>query len=711
MLDGARLVFCKRWSEGVKGLRKYSDLFLVLFVVSVAAMLLVPLPTVLLDLLLTVNIAFSLLLLLVGLYLPNALALLSFPSLLLLSTLFRLSLNVASTRLILSRGDAGRVIEAFGTFLVQGQVAVGVIIFTIITIVNFIVIARGAGRVSEVAARFALDALPGKQMAIDADLRAGLLTAVDAQARREDLRRESQFYGAMDGSMKFVQGDAIAGFFIILTNIIGGIYIGVSNGLSFAEAVGSYTVLTVGDGLVTQIPALLISICAGIVVTRVSSKENATLSFDLAAQLFRRPATVFLAGVLLLIIAALPGLPFLPFVAVGALFIGLSWALQRKGEEQIHTESLREIPAARASLALPGAGIASIDAADSSLVIALDSAVLFRLHRSSQERFWSWWRELHLGMFQELGLKLPDPLIVADERSATAHYAVLVGGSEVLSGAVPLDSVLVEVNPEQADVFGFEVRSEAEHPLDGSRVFWAQDSLALRKVAQAAEIRVLEFMEYICLRIAAFYRSHPEEVLTMADVHSELKELDRKFPGLIEDSIDRRFLTISRLTEILQELVRHGIGVRDVRQIVELVASYCSTYAKSELEPGDFDLQEIVSYIRAARRRQLVSRCLSERRTLRVLTLSDGIEEALHFSGSDALEEADHARSLRQALHGVLEPLKGKGRFPVVILCKSEFRERLMRLLRAFNANLPVLAFDELDPLTQVEKVGVWHLS
>ncbi|NMC63443.1 MAG: FHIPEP family type III secretion protein, partial [SAR324 cluster bacterium] len=229
-------------------------------------MLVIPVPTWLLDILLVFNLSFSLLLLIVGLYMPNSLALLAFPSLLLITTLFRLALNVASSRLILSEAYAGEVINAFGSFLIRGEVIVGIIIFTIVTIVNFIVIAKGSSRVSEVAARFTLDALPGKQMMIDSDLRANLINAETARQRREDLQRESMLYGSMDGAMKFVQGDAIAGFFVIFTNIIGGMYLGLRGGMSFSAAVQTYTVLTVGDGLVSQIPALLISVCAGLVV-------------------------------------------------------------------------------------------------------------------------------------------------------------------------------------------------------------------------------------------------------------------------------------------------------------------------------------------------------------------------------------------------------------------------------------------------------------
>jgi type III secretion protein V len=315
---------------GMNGRLRYADVILVALVVSITAMLIVPLPTILLDVLLVINISFSILLLLVGLYLPNSAALYTFPTILLLSTLFRLGLNVASSRLILSQGDAGQVIESFGTFLIRGQIVVGIIIFTIVTIVNFIVISKGATRVSEVAARFALDSLPGKQTAIDNDARAGVISADEARRKRDDLRRDSQLYGSMDGAMKFVQGDAVAGFFIILTNIIGGVYMGLSAGMPLAEAVQSYTVLTVGDGLVTQIPGLLTSICAGIIVTRVSSVDVSTLSTDLRVQLFSQPITLLITGGILIVFAALPGVPAFPFLLVASIALLIALVVHKR---------------------------------------------------------------------------------------------------------------------------------------------------------------------------------------------------------------------------------------------------------------------------------------------------------------------------------------------------------------------------------------------
>ena len=310
-------------------LPRNSEIFVSLFVLAIALLLLVPLPTFILDLLLVVNLSVAFFLLLVVLYLPNAVQLLAFPTLLLLTTLFRLGLNVASTRLILSQGDAGEVIEAFGTFLVGGELLVGLVVFAIITVINLIVIARGASRISEVAARFALDSLPGKQMSIDADLRAGLISPQEAENRREALRKESQLYGAMDGAMKFVQGDAIAGIVIIFTNIIGGLSLGLFHGMGIQDAVTTYTTLTVGDGLVSQIPAFLIAICAGLVVTRIGTGTETTLGGELQSQLFGQPAVLLVVAGLLFLLSFIEGMPQIPFVIIGIGCLGLWVGMMR----------------------------------------------------------------------------------------------------------------------------------------------------------------------------------------------------------------------------------------------------------------------------------------------------------------------------------------------------------------------------------------------
>ncbi|MDI7268808.1 MAG: flagellar biosynthesis protein FlhA, partial [Myxococcota bacterium] len=309
-------------AEGIRGsLRRYGDVVLAAIIVAVVAMMILPLPTSLIDILLATNISLAVLILLVTLYVADALRIAAFPTILLITTLFRLGLNVSTTRLILGQADAGRVVEAFGGFVVAGNVIVGAVIFLVLTVIQFVVIAKGAERVAEVAARFTLDAMPGKQMSIDADMRAGLVTAEEARSRRGTLQRESQFYGAMDGAMKFVKGDAIAGIIITLVNILAGLAIGVLQmGMTAGDAVQVYATLTVGDGLVSQIPALLLSTAAGFVVTRVAAEDpGAHLGADIGAQIIGQPKAFVVLAALLLGLAIVPGMPTWPFLIMGTL--------------------------------------------------------------------------------------------------------------------------------------------------------------------------------------------------------------------------------------------------------------------------------------------------------------------------------------------------------------------------------------------------------
>lgn len=693
-----------------------SDAVLALFVVAIAAMLVVPLPTALLDLLLVVNLSFSVLLLLVGLYMPNALALLSFPSILLLTTLFRLGLNVASARLILSIGEAGSVIQAFGTFLVRGEVVVGIIIFCIITIVNFIVIARGASRVSEVAARFALDALPGKQMSIDADLRSGILSSEEARIRRDDLRKESQLYGSMDGAMKFVQGDAVAGFFIIFTNIVGGMYMGIRNGLSFGDAIQTYTVLTVGDGLVNQIPAILISICAGIVVTRVSSGDNSTLGMDVGSQLFASPATVGVSAMIILLIGSLPGLPKLPFFTIGLLMLGTAYFL--------HRARARYAPATGAPLRIDfvgspavsmlGSGAVEEEADDEApLVIGLDASVLYKLFKQNQPRYTSWWNEFRNDFQAETGLRLPELRVVAREFAQPASYSIVVSGSEVATSTVLLDHVLVEMNPEVAEAFGLRVSEETAHPLNQQRVFWAPQSASLRRIVDAGAIRSYDFFEYLALRTAAFFSAHPDDLVTLSEVHAAIKQLEKRYPGLVSEVFSRNFIGLPRLTELLQELVRNGISIRDFKQIVESVAAYCAANNISAEGGDEVDLQDLVAYVRQSRRRQLIDGGLSARRTLKVIAAASDVEALLEnaeLPGRNdmlSLDPADTDR-LISSLQTLTDPVLSRGLAPISLLCSESIRHKVVVLLRAMGSPLRVVTFNELGTGVELEQVGVW---
>jgi len=705
------------------------DLVLALIVFAIAAMLLVPLPTQLLDVLIVLNISFAILLLLAGLYMPNALALLAFPSLLLLTTLFRLSLNVASTRLILSQGDAGRVIEAFGTFLIRGEVAVGLIIFTIITIVNFIVIARGASRVSEVAARFALDALPGKQMAIDADLRAGLLSAEEAGQRRAELGKESQLYGAMDGSMKFVQGDAIAGLFIIVTNIVGGIYLGVRQGMPIAEAVQTYTTLTVGDGLVSQIPALLISICAGMVVTRIASRDNATLGSDLAEQLFSQPATFLLTGLLLLGIALIPGLPTIPFFAVGAIFLACYIWLRHRARYPIGSSEVgrdlalpfyppvfgavrNRLPGSNQQLLATSQSRSDEQITDETigLSVALDREELFQMYRSESQRYHFWFRDVQRDFHERFGVSLPELRFIASDQLASGEYELTLNSIVIERGLVATDRLLVDLHPEVGEVLGLEVAQPTRHPLSGAIVGWSQRTAVLRRLLDAAQITAHDSLEYIVLRAVEFCRRNPQELLSITNVHAAIKQLEKRHPGLIGESLNRSFMTLPRLTEVCQELVRQGLSVRDFPNVLEGIATYCSSFGGGLGEEDQFDRSDIVNFVRSLRRRQICGRIVDARNCARVMTLSHSVEELFerqlgtgqgssrHGDAGAAISSSSELQALQRSLRSLMAPVFEKGVPPVSFLCRPELRSFMHSFVRASEIHAEVLSYDEIEP-------------
>jgi type III secretion protein V len=692
-------------------LRQNSDFVLALFVVAIAAMLLVPLPTWSLDFLIAINISISVLLLIVGLYMRNALALLAFPALLLLTTLFRLGLNVASTRLILLQGDAGRVIEAFGTLLIRGEIVVGIIIFLIITIVNFIVIARGSSRVSEVAARFALDALPGKQMTIDSDLRSGLVTSEEAQQKRDELRKESQLYGSMDGAMKFVQGDAIAGFFIIVTNIIGGMYMGISSGLSVSDAAQTYTVLTVGDGLVSQIPALLISICAGVIVTRVSSGENSTLGSELGEQLLSGRGALIITGLLLLFIGLLPGLPPLQFMVLGMCFIGGGFYLNKKPKSAVSRElGLIKDSASKFALPLPFL-VANEAHPGEKLLLYLDKDVLLKSFKLEIEKHLIWWEEFKLEFYDKTGINMPSLEVLPGSSLGPGEYSLWYAGNLIETSSVMISSLVIETNPDTAPLLGFEVVKETAHPLSGERVFWTSDSPHTRRLSEAFHLKTLNFVQFSAFRAARFFLSHPELVFGLSEVFDLLKSLEKRLPGFLNSSLNTSLITAPRLSEILQELVRQEINIKDFKQIIEMVAAYCSS---SRIQEEDYDLQDLVSSIRRGLRRKIVSGLSSHRRTLRVITLNEPLEEmleSLFIEGKDSsLVEPDVYNRIEENLKKLTEPVRKHGLSPLSILCGADVRPLVAQFANNIGLKVSVFTFAELEPEFRLESVGVWSL-
>lgn len=698
----------------VRGKVRYSELVLLTFVVAIAAMLIVPLPTPLLDVLLVFNISFSILVLLVGLYVANTSALYTFPTVLLLSTLFRLGLNVASSRLILSQGDAGTVIEAFGTFLIRGEVVVGIIIFSIVTIVNFIVIAKGATRVSEVAARFFLDAIPGRQLEIDNDARAGVISAEEARKKRDDLRLESQLYGSMDGAMKFVQGDAVAGFFIIMVNIVGGVYMGVSSGLSLTDAVQSYTVLTVGDGLVTQIPSLLTSICAGIIVTRVSRSDTSSLGIDLRSQLFSQPVTLIVTALILMIFAAMPGIPAMPFMLVATLSGGAGVLLLRRERDAAGRSGRSDY-----QRTIGGAGARHervVEGGDEyALRLELDSNVLHRAYRAQAQRHVARWEAFRDSFQDDVGVLLPDVAVVQNELLPSGYYRVSHAGVEMLSGTLRGDALFVEISPSQAKVLGLLVIEEADHPVSGHRVFWTINTPQVRSILEAASLRSYDAFEYIALQVGSFCLKHPEEFLSVTDVHSLLRQVEKRYPGLIAEGFGKEFVGVPQLTKLLHELVRQGVSIRDFRGVLEGVASYCSANRISIDEGSSIEIADVAHHLRTSRRRQVLRRFLGSARSLHVVSLSGEVERALAEADFEnkslpvAVEESV-LEALVSGLRAVLKPSLEGGALPVALLCSQEIKEKVLSITRMYAHALFVTTFEELDPSVPVQEVGLWTL-
>lgn len=602
---------------------KISDIALAVYVALIAILLIVPVPTFLIDIIIVFNIASGILLLLAGLYVPNAVSLLAFPSILLLTTLLRLSVNVASTRLILTNAYAGEVIHAFGTFLIRGEIVVGLLLFGIISVVTLVVISRGAGRVSEVAARFTLDALPGKQMAIDADLRAGTLTPEQAKQRREELRRESMMYGSMDGAMKFVQGDAFAGIVIVFINIFGGIYLGLSKGADLSDAIQTYTTLTIGDGLVSQIPALLISICAGIVVTRVgSSAQQTTLGSELSQQLFTSPALLFLTSGVLLVLGFLPGIPAYPFLLFTVLFGGLAvYRVRSQTKKDFYNiESSGSPSRVRLASQLPALpepeGDESVQ--EEFLLLSLDESILYRKYRQQPSELMRFWKALEESVYSETGIQLPSLQCTPNSALRPLSAQIESAGAQIASFTVPVQGIFIESNPANADILGCTVLAQSTHPLTGHHCFWTADTLAARRVLEMGGIRYYDPLQYILFSSAIMFIQNPERCVGISDTHRLLQNLEKKYPGLISESFQGNFLSTVKLTDVLHEYIKIGGSIRDFKSIAEGVARFCAEHSISPSDDSDVSPSDVVLSIRSHHLAHLKSRFQEKGGALRV---------------------------------------------------------------------------------------------
>ena len=595
---------------------RYSDILLAILVAVIVGMMIVPLPPFVLDLFVTLNIAAAVSLLLIAIYVSEALRIATFPSLLLITTLFRLAIEVSATRLILLKANAGQVIHAFGNFVVAGNLVVGAVVFLILTVIQFIVIAKGSERVAEVGARFTLDAMPGKQMSIDAELRGGHIDLAEARRRRALLTRESQFFGSMDGAMKFVKGDAIAGIIVLLTNIVGGLVIGtVQRGMDPATAVRTYTLLTIGAGLVSQIPALVISTAAGIIVTRVSSEEEGGhLGQDIGRQILAQPKALAIAAALLALLAIVPGLPAAPFAVLGGLLGLVAYRIIRW--DRLVAGRTRSTNTAATELSVAGAEVP----APLLLPIAIDlSAVLSqsllppagpdRMERellpSARERF-----------FSETGIPLPAISVRPNAAGLAAGAYVLrlqevpmARGEVVPGGGLALDTI------DHLRAMGIAAQP-AVHPEGRPAARIPADELG---VARLRGVPTLAPEEVIVLHLLQVLRRYGHEFVGIQETQSLLDQLERTHPALVREVVPK-VVSPTLLTEILRRLAAEGISLRSLREILGALA---------ERTPVDSDPVTLAEHVRAALRRQITFAHAGGSHVLGVYFLDPMIEDTV----------------------------------------------------------------------------------
>jgi type III secretion protein V len=553
-------------------LNKYSDIALAIVVISIIGMLIVPLPTFLLDVLLTVNISLSVIILLMTIYIPGALQFSVFPTLLLITTMYRLALTVSTTRLILSTGDAGEVVYAFGNFVARGNFVVGGIIFVILVIVNFIVIAKGSERVSEVAARFTLDAMPGKQMSIDADLRAGSIDMDEGKRKRRDLERESQLFGAMDGAMKFVKGDAIAGIIITVVNIIGGLAIGVAQkGMSVGDAAKKYALLTIGDGLVGMIPAILISTAAGIIVTRVGGEEEgAHLGKDVGGQLIAFPRAIAIAAGMLIVLGLIPGLPKIPFFIMGGLAGFGAYRLMNKDKKKPEGAGLEggeagengengETPAAAepqpkepinpdSELFIPVVTPIVLEVSDA-LVPFVDS------RQDGGKFLYELIPFMRDGLFVELGVRFPGVRARGNPGLPPGAYQIQINEVPVVTGQATLGHILVNDTVDRLKLMNIE-GFEAVNPATRQPAAWVPEQH--KEMLEAAGLTTWDVPGYMILHVAAVLRRQAREFLGVQEVQTMLDQLEKAFPAIVKEVIPK-VITVLKLTDVLGRLVEEEI--------------------------------------------------------------------------------------------------------------------------------------------------------
>ncbi|MCC3376221.1 flagellar biosynthesis protein FlhA [Cohnella sp. REN36] len=673
---------------------KIRDLSILVGIIGIVLMMVVPIPKHLLDLLLIINISAALMILLISMNTRDAIHFSIFPTLLLITTLFRLALNVSTTRLILRDHDAGNVVSTFGSFVAGGEIAIGVIVFLILVIVQFIVITKGSERVAEVAARFTLDAMPGKQMSIDADLNAGLINETQARERREKIEKESDFYGAMDGASKFVKGDAIASIIIVVINLIGGFIIGMAmHGMSLNESLNTYAILSIGDGLVSQIPALLISTATGIIVTRAASEGN--MAQDLSTQLFRYPKLLYIvAGTVMLLGIATP-IGFLATVPYAAILAIAGYRLQRNLAKRQHEEELlveekqiEEVRSPESVISLLQVDPIEFEFGYGLIPLAdtqqggdlLDRIILIR-------------RQCAL----EMGLIVPVIRIRDNIQLKPNEYVIKMKGNTVARGELLLHHYLA-MSP------GFEDESvtgiPTKEPAFGLPALWIDE--ATKERAELAGYTVVDPPSVVATHLTEVIKRYAHELIGRQETKSLVDSVKESYATLVDELVPN-ILTIGDIQKVLAKLLKEKISIRDLVTIFETLADY-GKYTK--------DPDVLTEYVRQALSRQITQQYANPSEPLKVITVSPGVEkkiaEAVQQSdqGSYLAMEPSSTQSIYNKLSEQINKTLQSGQQPI-ILTSPNIRMYMRQLIERSLQDIPVLSYSELEPNIEVQSVGV----
>ncbi len=675
--------------------RKNSDIYMAMVLIGILALMIIPLPAFMLDIFLAANITLALAILLVGLYTTQPLDFSVFPSILLVTTLFRLSLNIASTRLILLHGNegveaAGAVIKAFGQFVVGGNYVVGAVIFLILVIINFVVITKGAGRVAEVAARFTLDAMPGKQMAIDADLSSGIITEKEARIRRSKVSRESDFYGSMDGASKFVRGDAIAAVLIMLTNIVGGFVIGVwQKGMALDAALANYTLLTIGEGLVAQIPALIISTAAGIIVTRSADEKN--FGHEITGQFLNYPKAFYVSSGVLFCFGLIPGLPHFAFF----LMSGVAYFAGRMAREK--TLVVEEDESLKASGAAEDAGdqISTIRPVDL-LELEVGYGLVPLVDAAQQGELLERIRTIRKSFAQKMGFIVP-PIHIHDNLQLKPHeYSIMIKGARVGGGNLTGQFLAMDSGAASVEIAG----AKTTEPVFGLPAVWIKGTD--RENAQICGYTVVDSTTIMATHVSEIIKKHAHELVGRQELQQLLDNLAAIYPKVVDELVPS-LLSLGTVLKVVHNLLKENVSIRDLRTILEILADYGAMTKDPDV---------LTEFVRQGLGRYIVEQFKQDGDVLNLITLDRQIEEVV----AESVQPAEHGGYLaidpgvaQRILHNIraaMEKFSQTGGMPV-LLASPSVRRHVKKLTERFLPGLAVLSHNEIPPNIKIQSVGV----